>query len=313
MIDVMVASRKVQAERIISLELVASSELPEFEAGSHIDVEVAPNLLRQYSIANSPTERHRYLLGVLREPNSRGGSERIFTQFLPGRQVRISLPRNNFKLREDAAHSILIAGGVGITPLLSMAHYLQRLGRSFVFHYCVRTQSAAAFTNEIAASSFCDRVNLHLDDGPKSQAFDPAVVLGTQGEGTHLYVCGPSGFMAYVLGKANELGFPASKTHVEYFCADVDTAGDSFTVFAARSGVEVVVGPNQTIAEVFAAHSIPVFLSCQEGVCGTCLTAVLEGVPDHRDLYLNEEEKAAGNQMAICCSRAKTGRIVLDV
>jgi vanillate O-demethylase ferredoxin subunit len=115
------------------------------------------------------------------------------------------------------------------------------------------------------------------------------------------------------MGKASELGVPSSHMHVEYFSADIDTTGTGFAVIAARSGLEVLVGPEQTIAEVLSAHNIPVLLSCQEGVCGTCLTSVLEGVPDHRDLYLTDEEKAAGNQMTICCSRAKTNRLILDI
>jgi vanillate O-demethylase ferredoxin subunit len=313
MIDVTVANRKVQAERIVSFELVGSSELPAFEAGAHIDVEVVPGLVRQYSIANSPGERHRYLLGVLREQSSRGGSERIHAQFLPGARVRISPPRNNFRLHEDAAHSVLIAGGIGITPLLSMAHRLRQLQRSFALHYCARSRESAAFLDEIASSHFADRVELHFDDGPSEQAFSPDSTFAPAGNETHVYVCGPSGFMTYVMGKASELGVPSSHMHVEYFSADIDTTGTGFAVIAARSGLEVLVGPEQTIAEVLSAHNIPVLLSCQEGVCGTCLTSVLEGVPDHRDLYLTDEEKAAGNQMTICCSRAKTNRLILDI
>jgi ferredoxin len=154
---------------------------------------------------------------------------------------------------------------------------------------------------------------LHFDDGPKEQAFDPAAVFRPAGEGTDVYVCGSQGYMDYVLGKAKELGVPSSNTHVEYFSADVDVTGESFTVTAARSGIEVTVGTNQTIAEVLAVHGIPVQLSCQEGVCGTCLTNVIEGVPEHRDLYLTDAEKAAGTEMTICCSRAKTNRRVLDI
>jgi vanillate O-demethylase ferredoxin subunit len=313
MIEVTVANRKVQAERIVSFELVGLSELPAFEAGAHIDVEVAPGLVRQYSIASNPAERHRYLLGVLHEQNSRGGSKRIHSHFLPGTCVRIAPPRNHFRLHEDAAYSILIAGGIGVTPLLSMAHRLQRLHRSFVLHYCARSRGAAAFLNEIAASDFPNSVLLHFDDGPPEQAFDPDAIFASAGNGPHVYVCGPSGFITYVTSKAAEFDVPSTQMHVEYFSADVDVTGASFSVTAARSGIEVLVGPEQTIAEVLSAHNIAVLLSCQEGVCGTCLTAVIEGVPDHRDLYLTDAEKAAGNQMTICCSRAKTNRLVLDI
>jgi ferredoxin len=153
---------------------------------------------------------------------------------------------------------------------------------------------------------------LHFDDGPKEQAFDPAAVFRPAGEGTDVYVCGSQGYMDYVLGKAKELGVTSSNTHVEYFSADVDVTGESFTVTAARSGIEVTVGTNQTIAEVLAVHGIPVQLSCEERVCGTCLT-VIEGVPEHQDLYLTDAEKAAGTEMTICCSRAKTNRRVLEI
>jgi vanillate O-demethylase ferredoxin subunit len=313
MIDVRIAKREDQAERIISLELVADGELPAFEAGAHVDVEIAAGLLRQYSIANDPNERHRYLLGVLRETNSRGGSERIHSQFRPGARVRIAPPRNNFRLQEDAAHSVLLAGGIGVTPLLSMAHRLQRLGRSFALHYCARSRSSAAFLSEIAASAFAEKVVLHFDDGPAAQAFDVNAIFRSKGKETHFYVCGPTGFMTYVTANAEGLGVSAGNMHLEHFSADPDITGDRFVVVAARSGLEVEIGPSQTIAEVLAAHNIPVLLSCQEGVCGTCLTPVLDGVPDHRDLYLNDAEKAAGNQMTICCSRAMTRRIVLDI
>jgi|SRR6266446_6953381 len=315
LLEVKVARRLDEAQDIVSLEFVpaSGSSLLAFEAGSHVDVHVAPGVVRQYSICNDPRESHRYVFGILREPQSRGGSATIHAQFAEGRVLRISRPRNNFRLIESARHSILAGGGIGITPILSMAWRLHALGSSFELHYCTRTLARTAFKDLLKSAPFADRISLHLDDGPREQQFDIDACLAKPDADTHLYACGPGGFMEHVTSGATRLGWAADHVHTEYFSADVDVTGDVFTVRAARSGLTLAIPANQSIADVLLANNIELPLSCEQGVCGTCVTPVLEGVPDHRDFYFTDEERAANDQMTPCCSRAKTPLLVLDI
>ena len=313
-IEVIIAKRAIEADGIISLDLVAADggPLPPFEAGAHIDVHLGPGLVRQYSLCNDCTERDRYRLGVLLEGNSRGGS-RAMHRLDVGQRLRISLPRSNFRLVEDAGHSILVAGGVGITPLMTMARRLQAIGAAFDFHYCVRTRSRAAFLEELQGSSFSSRVSVHFDDGTDEQRFTVERYLSQPRPDAHLYVCGPAGFMEYVTEGARSVAWSRECVHVEYFSADVDIGGAAFTLRAERSGKTLTVPSDKTISEVLYENGIAVPLSCEQGVCGTCLTRVLDGVPDHRDLFQTDEEKAANTYMTICCSRSKSATLVLDL
>jgi vanillate O-demethylase ferredoxin subunit len=313
--DVEIARRREEAEGIISIELIpiASSALPQFEAGSHVDVQITPEITRQYSLCNDPRERHRYLLGILRETNSRGGSEAIHTAFLEGQHIKISHPKNNFKLVEAAGHTILAGGGIGITPILAMGWRLHALGASFELHYCTRSLARTAFQSILEAAPFADKMQLHLDDRAEAQRFDINRYLVRPGENKHLYVCGPFGFMTYVLDGAQRLGWLRDHVHSEYFAADVDTSGGSFIVRTARTGLTLTVPADRTLAEMLIENGVAVALSCEQGVCGTCLTKVLEGLPDHRDVYLSDPEKAANDQMTPCCSRAKSATLILDI
>lgn len=315
LLQVQVARRRSEAEGVVLLEFVpvAGASLPAFEAGCHVDVHVGPGVIRQYSLCNDPRETHRYVFGVLREPQSRGGSEAIHAGFAEGQTLRISHPRNNFRLVESAKHTILAGGGIGITPILAMAWRLDAIGASFELHYCARSLARAAFKDLLRSAPFADKVILHLDDGPDDQRFNVDKYLAAPKADTHLYACGPGGFMDYVTGGAKRLGWAENHIHVEYFSTTVDTTGEVFTVRAARSGLTLPVPANKTIAEVLLAANIDVPLSCEQGVCGTCLTSVLEGVPDHRDMFLTNDEKAANKQMTVCCSRSKTRVLVLDI
>lgn len=308
-----VASRKVEADGIISLELSAAGgePLPAFEAGAHIDVNVA-GVVRQYSLCCEPGVSDRYRLGVLLEEQSRGGSAGVHGLAI-GEQLVISAPRNNFQLDETARHSVLLAGGIGITPLLAMASRLHAIGASFELHYCARTPGRAAFLYELATAAFSDRISTHFDDGDEAQRFAIARDLPSPGPGRHLYVCGPAGFMDFVTGGASAAGWPAESVHLEYFNAEVDVSGGPFVVEARHSGLTVTVDAGQTIAEVLLEHGIFVPVSCEQGVCGTCLTPVIEGIPDHRDLFQTDEEKAANTDITICCSRSKSATLVLDL
>lgn len=314
-IEVRVAAKVCEAEGICSYELVRldGMPLPPFEAGAHIDVHVGDKHVRQYSLCNAPHETHRYLIGVLRDPGSRGGSVAMHDAVHAGAVLSISAPRNHFPL-VDAAHTLLIAGGIGVTPILAMAEALASKGAGFAMHYCARSPEHAAFRERIAASGFSRQVHFHYDNGDAAQKLDlPALLAAPSGQ--HLYVCGPSGFIEYVLASARAQGWPDAQLHVEYFSgAVVDTAGDQpFDVKLASSGQVLTVPAGRTVIQVLAEQGIDVPYSCEEGVCGTCVTRVLDGVPDHRDLYLTDEEHAANDQFTPCCSRAKTSLLVLDI
>ncbi len=315
LLNVMIARRTDEAEGIISLELVPlpGKHLPTFGAGAHIDVHIRPGLVRQYSLSNNPEDADRYVTGILREPNSRGGSEAVHATFVEGALIQIGQPRNNFPLLESAGHSVLLAGGIGVTPILAMAWRLHTLGASFELHYCVRTEARAAFKALLADAPFRGRVALHIDDGPAEQRFDFEKHTPSFHAGAHLYACGPGGFMNYITESAKRRGWTPDHVHMEFFSANVDVTGDAFEVYAARSGLTITVPSDKTIAEVLLEHKVEVPLSCEQGVCGTCLTTVLEGIPEHRDLYLTDSEKMKNDRMTVCCSRAATHRLVLDI
>ena len=313
-VKVVIARRELQTPEIVVLELAPAdgAKLPPFEAGAHIDVQVSDDIVRQYSLSNAFEDGGVYRLGILNDPGSRGGSRTIHAQFAEGDEISISLPRNHFPLDMSAAHTILFGGGIGITPMIAMAYALKKAGKSFELHYCCRSSANAAFVDELA-SQFGDRLSLHFDDGADEQKLAPAAMLQPPHEGLHVYVCGPTGFMDWIIDTAKQAGLPSAQIHFEYFSAEVDTSGAAFEVFAAASGVTVQVPEGVSIANALKAAGVKVDVSCEEGVCGTCICDVLEGTPDHRDHFLNDEEKECGDQMAVCCSRAKSARLVLDI
>lgn len=311
-----VARRVDEALDVCSFELVAEdgSTLPPFSAGSHIDVHVAPGLVRQYSLSNDPAERDRYRIAVLREPASRGGSAGMHDRIQAGDVLRVSGPRNHFALAE-APRSLLLAGGIGVTPIMAMARALHAQGRSFELHYCGRSASRMAFRDELGSAGFAGSVFLHADDVP-AQKFDVERVLSQPAADTHLYVCGPNGFMDHVLDTAKRFGWPYANLHREYFAGVAATAlatDGSFEVRVASTGLSCQVPAGRTVIEVLAAHGVEVPTSCEAGVCGTCLTRVLEGTPDHRDSFLTDSERAANDQFTPCCSRALSPLLVLDL
>ncbi|MDD3353822.1 PDR/VanB family oxidoreductase [Zoogloea sp.] len=315
-LSVRIARKAVEATDIVSLELapLEGATLPPFSAGSHIDVEVKPGVIRQYSLCNDPTESHRYLIGVLRDPASRGGSVAVHDLLQEGQVLRISAPRNHFAL-VPAKRSILFAGGIGVTPILCMAERLAQSGADFEMHYCARAADRAAFVARIQASSFAGRVHFHFDDGPAEQKLDLAAVLDAAGADAHLYVCGPGGFIDFVTQGAAARQWSSDRVHFEYFAGQkVDTSADgTFEVKLASSGKCVSVPPSQTVVAALRQAGVEIEVSCEQGVCGTCLTRVLEGEVDHRDNYLTDEEKAANDQFLPCCSRARGTLLVLDL
>lgn len=311
--------RKAEVARdILSFELAdpTGAALPAFSAGAHIDVMLADGLVRQYSLCNDPRETHRYVLGVLREPSSRGGSTAMHA-LREGALLDISEPRNHFPLAHDAAHSILLAGGIGVTPILCMAERLAHAGASFELHYCSREPQRAAFRERFDAPHLEPHSRLYFDTAPVHERLDLERVLAMPAADTHLYVCGPAGFIDFVLDATRRFGWRSGSVHREYFGAPaVKAAHDAdgpFQVQLASSGRIVEVAATQSIAAALEQAGVAIATSCEQGVCGTCLTRVLAGEPDHRDVYLTDEERAANAQLLPCCSRSKSPLLVLDL
>ena len=316
MLQVRVASKEREADDIcsIALERIDGQPLPDFSAGAHIDLHLRAGLVRQYSLCNQPQERQRYLIGVLRDPASRGGSQAVHDELVVGSVLQISAPRNHFPL-VAASRSLLLAGGIGVTPILAMAEALAADGRHFDMHYCSRAPERTAFRQRIAASNYAGQVHFHYDSAGPEQKLNLAALLAAADPETHIYVCGPGGFIEHVTGTAKAQGWPSAQVHFEYFgAAPVDSGEDrAFEVKLAASGKVIAIPAGRTAASVLMEQGVDIPVSCEQGVCGTCLTRVLDGVPEHRDVYLTDEERAANDQFTPCCSRARSALLVLDL
>lgn len=320
-LQVRVARKSSDAQDIVSLELEPAhgGALPAFTAGSHIDIQVPDgkggHITRQYSLSNAPAETQRYVIAVLRDPASRGGSSGVHERIQVGDVLSISAPRNHFALAPQAQHHLLIAGGIGITPILSMVETLSAQGASYALHYASRSPERTAFRTHLAQPRYAAQVHHHYSEGNAAQKLDLATLLAQPQAGTHVYVCGPQRLMDAVIATARAAGWPEANIHYEFFGAAVaPSANDgAFEVVVNSSGQVVPVPADQTVVQALAAAGVSVMISCEQGVCGTCLTRVLEGTPDHKDHYLTPEEQAANNEFTPCCSRSKTPRLVLDL
>lgn len=314
-LSVRVACKRTEATGIVSLELTdeLNRELPMFAPGSHIDVHIKPGLVRQYSLCNHPNERSRYVIAVLQDPQSRGGSLAVHRDVKEGDLLQISAPRNLFPLL-PAPHSIMLAGGIGVTPLICMAEHLCETNASFEMHYCARSVESMAFQERIRGAAYSQRTRFYLDTGPPSSKLDLKRLLLESPHDSHLYVCGPRGFIEWAIETARELAWSQDRLHVEFFnAATVQTTDRSFEVQIASTGQVFDVPGDRSATEVLAVHGHQIPVSCEQGVCGTCLTRVLAGEPDHRDMYLSDAERARNDQFTPCCSRAKGTRLVLDL
>lgn len=297
-----------EADGVISLDLRPSDggALPAFTAGAHIDLHLPEGMRRSYSLANDQTETHRYLIAVQRDAASRGGSRFVHDSIRVGQRLTIDPPRNNFALDETGERFVLIAGGIGITPMLCMSRRLAALGRPMSLYYAARTRSRAAFLDDLPAA------HLHFDDEQGGAVLDIAAIVGGSAEGTHFYCCGPLPMLAAFEGATAHL--PPDRVHVEYFMArEPVQAEGGFEVVLARANRTIAVPEKTTILDALLAAGIDAGHSCLEGVCGTCETRVLDGIPDHRDSVLTTRERAANKTIMICCSGAKTPRLVLDL
>ena len=320
LVAVRVASKWQGADDICVLELESSdgSPLPPYSAGAHIDLHLPGGASRQYSLSCYRPAPQRYQVAVLREPASRGGSAAVHEKLSVGDSIQISSPRNLFALAEDRQPALLLAGGIGITPILCMAEFLASSGRDFELHYCGRSSNRMAFLDRLGEDDMSARVHIHTDDGPPEQRLDIEGVLARHSRDSHIYVCGPTGFIDAMVAKAQSQGWTSDYIHFERFSnADLmlrdDGSEQGFEVELASTREVVSVGPDESIIEALARHGVFVETSCEQGICGTCLTGVKAGTPDHRDMYLSENEKKKNDQFLPCCSRSKTPRLVLDL
>ncbi|WDK31461.1 PDR/VanB family oxidoreductase [Xanthomonas campestris] len=302
-------------QRAIRLEPVGA-QLPAFEAGAHVDLHLPDGLVRQYSIASAPHVRDHYLLCVKLADASRGGSRHLCEQLAPGDRLRISTPRNLFPLHPGERH-VLLAAGIGITPLLSMAQALEARGEPFVLHYYARRHADVAFSQRLQQGFTHGQVYLHLSDGGQSPRVHVPEELRQARARDQLYLCGPAAFMDHFTVLAKAHGWTAAQLHREHFAAAAPNlahdADSAFEVELAASGRVVQVPADCSIASALLDAGIEVPLSCEQGMCGACLTGVLDGVPDHRDSVLSDSEHAQNTQITLCCSRSRTPRLVLEL
>ncbi|WP_082069137.1 PDR/VanB family oxidoreductase [Pseudomonas sp. ES3-33] len=317
MLEVYVSRKISEAAGVCSFELLATNgaELPAFSAGAHVDVHVAPGITRQYSLCNAPHERGRYFIAVLDEPASRGGSRSMHAHVSVGSVLSIGMPRNLFDLDLSGRRYVLFAGGIGITPILAMAHTLIAAGKLFELHYCGRSIERLAFLGILNEAPFADHLRIHVDNGPAEQRLDAGRILANPVAGDQLYVCGPSGFMSHIQSTAKASGWRDQQINREDFSAPPQVLeGDRpFEIELSRSGRALEVPAQKTVLEVLLEHDVEVQSSCEQGICGACITRVLAGEPDHRDQYMNVLEHARNDSFTPCCSRSNSPRLVLDL
>ncbi len=308
---------RLVAERTHAFELAHpdGSALPPAPAGAHVDVHLPGGLMRPYSLAGDPQDRSHWLLGVLREAEGRGGSRSLHDSVRVGDMLAVSAPRNAFALAAEARHSVLLAGGIGITPLKAMAHALAAAGAAFELHHCARSPRHAAFADALRTVVPTGRLHHHFDGGDPAKGLDMAALLARPAPGTHLYCCGPAGFMQACADASQH--WPAGSVHFEHFKAPAAAptaptlAAGSFEVLLARHGIRLQVQPEESIVSAIEAAGLHVPTSCLSGLCGACKTDYLEGEVDHQDFILSDEEHR--HCMTLCVSRARSPLLVLDL
>ncbi|WPB89329.1 PDR/VanB family oxidoreductase [Streptomyces malaysiensis] len=322
MIATVVTSRTTVADGVCLLELASPDgvALPGFSAGDHIDLDLGAGLVRSYSLCDAPSAAPtEYRVAVALDPASRGGSRRVH-ELAEGDAVAVRAPMGNFPLEEQAAHTVLVAGGIGVTPILSMTRRLTEIGASWEMHFAVRTRSAAAFVPELvdlaatAGATFSLHVDDELPDGERLLQLAPLVTGAPAG--SHFYCCGPGPMLDAFISATVDVS--PERVHLERFRAEpavtpADQPDSGFEIELAYSGDTYRIGPDDTILDVLLDNDVDVEFSCMEGICGSCRVKVLEGTPDHRDTTLNQAERNAGDVMLVCCSRAKGPRLVLDL
>lgn len=314
-LDLVVSARTSIATDIIALDLIAADgcRLPPHEPGAHIDVVIDGIGRRSYSLYDWPGDGRSYRIAVLNVADGRGGSMAVHRDWSVGQTIKAYGPRNLFPLQPDG-HSLLFAGGIGITPLLAMARKLLSDGRPFTLHYCARSIDRLAFAVEIQDAPLGEHVRLYFDDGPPDQRLDLDDIFRNALPNTHIYTCGPLGFIRAVEESAILQAIRAEYLHHELFSTDAVIGRNApFDVIVASSGARVTVSENETIVEALKRVGIDVPVSYEQGICGTCATRVIDGLPDHRDSFLMDDEREVGGLVTLCCSRALTSELILDL
>lgn len=283
--------------------------LPAAEPGAHVDIHLPNGIVRSYSLTTPEPEPRSYTVGIKRDAQSRGGSKYLFDAMKVGATLKISEPRNNFELVENAGHVVLIAGGIGITPIWSMTQRLASLGRSFELHYSCRSRADMAFLDRLQCMK---EVHLHCDDENGGQFLDLGTIVAASPKPSHFYCCGPIPMLS-AFESATKL-LPPDQVHVEYFTPrEEKSLAGGFVVQLARSGREFAIPPGKSILAVLRAAGLELSYACEEGVCGACETVLISGIPDHRDSVLSATERAANKAIMICCSGCKGDKLVLDL
>lgn len=289
------------------------SVLPEFSAGAHIDLLLENGLIRQYSLCSDPARRHEYQVAVLLEEEGRGGSAWIHQHLQQDCEVQINAPRNHFELNENANNYLLIAGGIGITPIMLMAARLQQLEKPFTLHYLSRTPEQAAFAEQLS-QQLGEQIKCHYSYGDSSKRLDIEELFRAYSQATEVYTCGSEPLLQSILdaaeGKSN-----ISVIYERFSAAPVDESivNGSFEIELANSGTVIEILPEQSILEVLRAEGHQIETMCEEGLCGSCEVGLLEGEADHRDSVLTADEQAEQSVLMVCCSRAKSTRLKLDL
>lgn len=310
-----VANKAILTDAIAEYTLVSAdgSNLPAYTAGSHIEVDLGSEIgTRSYSLIDwtgPPATPASYTIAVQREDDGDGGSRRMHALNVDD-QITVTTPANNFELADATAPSVLVAGGIGITPIISLAALCQQNGQPFHLYYAGRSAVVMAY-NDALKEAFGANLHCHTDD---SNPLPLTTLFSDLDAATHIYLCGPAGLIEAARTAASNAGVSADHIHVELFATpDARADDDSFEVELSSTGEVHVIPPGQTIIEVLEAAGHDLMYDCQRGDCGICQTAVISGTPDHRDVVLSDDEKAAGNVMQICVSRATSGRLVLDL
>jgi vanillate O-demethylase ferredoxin subunit len=316
LLQIRVKSVTWEAERINSYRLEAADgrPLPPFTAGAHIDLRLPIGMIRSYSLFNDQDDRDHYDIAVSLDSAGRGGSRYVHEQLRAGDMLTISAPSNNFRLCESSGHSILIAGGIGITPLLSMVQRLAKLGRPWELHYVAHKRAGAAFLDrlDVMKAGGDARIDIVCSDDSCGRTLDLGQIVAQAPCGADFYCCGPSS----MLSAFQELtaALPAGQVHAEYFAAkEAPAIQGGFEIVLQRSARRIAVPAGKTILDALLDAGLYVPYACSQGVCGTCKTAVLDGVPDHRDAVFNDDERAANKSIIVCCSGSKSPTLVLDL
>ncbi len=317
LINVVVSKVTEEADGVRSFQLAKKGifGFPRYTPGAHIDVHCGQGIIRQYSLCGDLNDRRKLMIAVKKGEPSRGGSDLMHLEVKEGDKLEIGSPRNNFPLDETLDHAILLAGGIGITPIIAMADRLNALGKSFELHYFSRSRAHTAFRDRLMRGDYKDRVTLHEGLDPLATTTMLQSLLAEPVPGGQIYMCGPSPFMDSAERIAGET-WPTDAIKLERFAANLafaDAKTSPFTIELARSGMTFEVGEKETILDVLESQGINAAFSCEQGVCGTCVTEVLDGEPDHRDSFLSDKQRDAGKRICLCVSRAKGEKLVLDI